>query len=49
MLHLGVRPEDFHVEDAFLKMSEESAISADIKISETNFIYLKETEQVIFN
>lgn len=31
---LGVRPEDFHVEAAFLDMSKESVISADIEIAE---------------
>lgn len=31
---LGVRPEDFHTEDAFLEMSKESVISADVEIAE---------------
>ena len=31
---LGVRPEDFHVEEAFLDMSKESVLSADVEIAE---------------
>ena len=31
---LGVRPEDFHTESAFLEMSEDSTVEAEVEIAE---------------